>query len=216
MKRLEFIYVFAVFILYAGSLFSFTGGKDPVLSGFASCLKQGISVSYEFSAYDKDSENIFSGKGSANIRDASFRIDVPSSLLVVSDGKSEWIYNRENNEITILSLQSGPAVKDISSNPFYIFYADGKDYEIEHMKTSGGRSAIKLMPRGGNSPYSSFEIDYLKKGSSYYPTRIILHNRNGARYVVEIKTFSPLPSGYDMFSFDISKYGNAAVTDLRQ
>ncbi|MCI1778627.1 MAG: outer membrane lipoprotein carrier protein LolA [Bacteroidales bacterium] len=215
MKKFILLLSFAACILCSSPVPSFGGGKDPVLSCFASDLKKGVSVSYYFSAYDKDSVNIFSGKGTAYIKDASFRIDVPSSLLAVSDGNSEWIYNRENNEITILSIERG-SVKDISSNPFYIFYADGKDYEIEHGKTPDGYFTIKLIPRGRNNTYESIAIDYLKKGTSYFPGRITMYNKNGANYVVQIRTFSPLPSGYNMFTLDPLKYVNAVVTDLRQ
>lgn len=106
-------------------------------------------------------------------------------VMVVSDGQTKWIYQRGINELIIQSVEEGVSVMD---NPFAILQSADKNYKVK--ATSADENNI--------------------------PHRITLQAKTGALYTLEIKGYSALPApDKSQFTFDISKYPDIIVTDMR-
>ena len=160
-----------------------------LLMHFASNAQQGYSFSFAFSAKDAKGVSVYDAKGDIVVNGQKFRMEIPQEMLVVSDGKTQWVYNCSNDEILISESEFSQQMESVSTPLEMVaglFVGANKGYE-----------KIVNKDKAGN------------------PEEIVIKYAKGS-YVVRIlgqvvkKNTPP-----EMFTLDVRNFPEAVVTDLR-
>lgn len=131
-----------------------------------------------------------------------------------SDGKSQWTYLKEDNEVQVTDVDnSGEAL-----NPAKIFtlYESGYKYAYTGDTKSGSKiyQMIDLSPL--DTKKSFFKIRLSVDKAAKQIVNVLIFDKNGNKYTYQVKSFSgvtKLPES--TFSFDAKKYPGVEVVDLR-
>lgn len=131
------------------------------------------------------------------------------------DGKTEWVYQPETNEVTIASI-SGKEQQAL--NPLAVLSEyEGSAAKIifdRDVKTTVSDEVIDLFPANGAA--NEFKIELRLNKQTKYPQAITLFGRDGTRTYITIHSFQQLPSlGDQTFMFDVKAHHGISVNDLR-
>lgn len=161
-----------------------------MVNGFISTLVAflvgGATLSFNFAAADSSGKVLYSANGTLVSLESSYRMET-DDILVVSDGKTKGIYQKQIDEIVLQPVdKSGQA--NIMDNPFAL------------LQNSGG--AYDVIPS---------EAD-----SNGIPRKIALKAKSGEVYTIMVKGYSKTAAPeHSLFSIDPELYPSAVVTDLR-
>jgi outer membrane lipoprotein-sorting protein len=131
------------------------------------------------------------------------------------DGKTEWVYQPDNNEVTIASI-SGKEQKAL--NPLAVLSEyEGTATKIifdREAKTTTSEEVIDLFP--GNQAANEFKIELHINKQTHYPQAITLFGRDGTRTYITLHSFQQLPAlDEHAFIFDVKAHRGISVNDLR-
>ena len=207
MKYLKYI-----LLLFIGFTVSFVAHSeltanqiiDKCLSKFNT--SKGISATYTIVG-----RNISKQSGTIKIQGNKFSISHPS-ITTWYDGKTQWNYNSDSDEVTI----STPSSSEIEMiNP----YAIVKNYKANYTATLS-KSKIKgtyCIVLNAKSPKNKIKKIYLYiKSGDYVPARLdIVSDNNSVSTIVitNYKSGQNFPSSD--FVFSTKKYKSATIIDLR-
>ena len=173
-------------------------------------LMAGATLSFSFKATDTSGKVMYDGSGTVLAIGDSYRMETPQ-MLVVSDGETKGIYQKEIDEIVLQKVASGGAsvptgsdgnlsaanttLQGIMDNPFAILQDASKFYTVTTYK--GGKKATSGAP-----------------GS--LPDKIEFRAASGAVYTIGILSAKKEDS-VDASSFVLNPddFPTAVVTDLR-
>ena len=173
-------------------------------------LMAGATLSFSFKAAEPSGKVIYDGTGTVLAIGDSYRMETPQ-MLVVSDGETKGIYQKEIDEIVLQKVASGGASGALSSdgnlsaanttlqgimdNPFAILQHAGKFYTVTTYK--GGKKATSGAPGA-------------------LPDKIELRAASGAVYTIGIlgaKKEDTVEAS--SFVLNLDDFPTAVVTDLR-
>ena len=173
-------------------------------------LMAGATLSFSFKAAEPSGKVIYDGTGTVLAIGDSYRMETPQ-MLVVSDGETKGIYQKEIDEIVLQKVASGGASGALSSdgnlsaanttlqgimdNPFAILQHAGKFYTVTTYK--GGKKATSGAPGA-------------------LPDKIELRAASGAVYTIGIlgaKKEDTVEAS--SFVLNPDDFPTAVVTDLR-
>ena len=173
-------------------------------------LMAGATLSFSFKAAEPSGKVIYDGTGTVLAIGDSYRMETPQ-MLVVSDGETKGIYQKEIDEIVLQKVASAGASGALSSdgnlsaanttlqglmdNPFAILQHAGKFYTVTTYK--GGKKATSGAPGA-------------------LPDKIELRAASGAVYTIGILG-AKKEDTVDASSFilNMDDFPTAVVTDLR-
>ena len=158
-------------------------------------------------------------KGSLNVRrdkepgKEKFRLEL-GDMLLISDGKTFWSYQKETNEVTISNYDP----KDLGFNPADIFTIYEKGYLSAYMgdETVNGKSCniVELTPQDKKQNVFKVKLYTDKKTNEIVRSKIF--EKSGNIYTIDINGFNPNIKTADTdFTFDTSKYKGVTVVDTR-
>ena len=173
-------------------------------------LMAGATLSFSFKAAEPSGKVMYDGTGTVLAIGDSYRMETPQ-MLVVSDGETKGIYQKEIDEIVLQKVASGGASGALSSdgnlsaanttlqgimdNPFAILQHAGKFYTVTTYK--GGKKATSGAPGA-------------------LPDKIELRAASGAVYTIGIlgaKKEDTVEAS--SFVLNPDDFPTAVVTDLR-
>ncbi len=173
-------------------------------------LMAGATLSFSFKAVEPSGKVIYDGTGTVLAIGDSYRMETPQ-MLVVSDGETKGIYQKEIDEIVLQKVASAGASGALSSdgnlsaanttlqgimdNPFAILQHAGKFYTVTTYK--GGKKATSGAPGA-------------------LPDKIELRAASGAVYTIGIlgaKKEDTVEAS--SFVLNLDDFPTAVVTDLR-
>ena len=173
-------------------------------------LMAGATLSFSFKAAEPSGKVMYDGTGTVLAIGDSYRMETPQ-MLVVSDGTTKGIYQKEIDEIVLQKVASGGASGALSSdgnlsaanttlqgimdNPFAILQHAGKFYTVTTYK--GGKKATSGAPGA-------------------LPDKIELRAASGAVYTIGIlgaKKEDTVEAS--SFVLNLDDFPTAVVTDLR-
>lgn len=173
-------------------------------------LMAGATLSFSFKAAEPSGKVIYDGTGTVLAIGDSYRMETPQ-MLVVSDGETKGIYQKEIDEIVLQKVASAGASGALSSdgnlsaanttlqglmdNPFAILQHAGKFYTVTTYK--GGKKATSGAPGA-------------------LPDKIELRAASGAVYTIGIlgaKKEDTVEAS--SFVLNPDDFPTAVVTDLR-
>lgn len=133
---------------------------------------------------------------------------------ILSDGKSQWTYLKEDREVQVTDVDDGGD----GLNPAKIFTI----YE------SGFKSLYTGERKIGTKVYQTIDLSPIDTKKSYYKIRLtidkvakqisnaLIFDRNGNRYTYAVRSFVPnVKVAENTFIFDANKYPGVEVVDLR-
>lgn len=167
---------------------------------------KGISATYTIVG-----RNISKQSGTIKIQGNKFNISHPS-ITTWYDGKTQWNYNSDSNEVTI----STPSISEIEMiNP----YAIVKNYKTNYTATSSkskikGTYCVVLNAKSSKSQIKKIYL-YVKNGD-FVPARLDIVSDNNSLSTIVITNYKGgqnFPSSD--FVFPTNKYKSATIIDLR-
>jgi len=152
--------------------------------------------------------------GKVSVQGNKFRID-SKDQLIISDGKTNWIYLKEAKELQI----SNPEPDDVAmfSSPDKLL----KSYQKDFISAYGGTvnysgkivDMIEFKPKDRNSEYSKIRV-YIDK-TSMNVLKIKIFDKSNIHYSIEIKKFVKNPSlSESHFKFDESTVSKENIIRL--
>lgn len=148
-------------------------------------------------------------KASAN----KYKVTMTNQELL-SDGKSQWIYLKRDNEVQVNSVNNSSD----GLNPAQIFTIYEKGFKYAYAGTSklNGKDVhvINLTPTDSKKAISRvvLNVDVAAKQIS----RVIMNDKSGSVYTYLVESFTPNVKATDAsFVFDVKKYPGVEVVDLR-
>ena len=162
-------------------------------------LMAGATLSFSFKAAEPSGKVIYDGTGTVLAIGDSYRMETPQ-MLVVSDGETKGIYQKEIDEIVLQKVVPTGAAENatlqgIMDNPFAILQHAGKFYTVTTYK--GGKKATSGAPGA-------------------LPDKIELRAASGAVYTIGIlgaKKEDTVEAS--SFVLNPDDFPTAVVTDLR-
>lgn len=133
---------------------------------------------------------------------------------LISDGKSQWTYLKEDKEVQVTEVDnSSDAI-----NPAKIFtlYEQGFKYLYTGESKIGGKvyQMIDLSPIDTKRPYFKIRLSIDKNAKQI--ANAVIFEKSGNKYTYAIKSFVPnVKIAESTFSFDAKKYPGVEVVDLR-
>lgn len=162
-------------------------------------LIAGATLSFSFKAVEPSGKVMYDGTGTVLAIGDSYRMETPQ-MLVVSDGETKGIYQKEIDEIVLQKVVPTGAAENatlqgIMDNPFAILQHAGKFYTVTTYK--GGKKATSGAPGA-------------------LPDKIELRAASGAVYTIGILD-AKKEDTVDASSFvlNLDDFPTAVVTDLR-
>ncbi|RKV87292.1 MAG: hypothetical protein D8B59_07030 [Bacteroidetes bacterium] len=132
-------------------------------------------------------------------------------MEVFFDGKTQWVYYPNLNEVTITT----PTTKELQETSPIGFIKSYKGiYRVDFDPTvvSDKEYAIALLPHDKSNDL--FRIRVFINKSTNNITKIESAFRNGQRIDIEVGSYRPIPSN-STFTFDPRQYKGISVNDMR-
>ncbi|WP_346318321.1 outer membrane lipoprotein carrier protein LolA [Chitinophaga sp. YIM B06452] len=199
---------------------SSAGKNDPkakvVLDGVSKRFKSLKSVIANFVLKVEGANNSVSDtkKGSVYVKGSKYKV-IMDGQEIISDNKTSWTYAKDVNEVTISNVdQSNNSMTP--AKIFTNFYDKDFLYRLNGETTEKGKvlQNIELTPTDKSKNFFKVLVDVDKKNQTL--ARMKVFEKNGNRYTYEITNFTPNGAVKDdLFTFDVKKYPNVEVVDLR-
>jgi len=175
----------------------------------------GLSVSFTLNINDEMNKIKQSFEGQMLIKGAKFFLETPEQT-VFFDGKTQWVYNKSIEEVSILE----PQPQDIQTlNPISVFewYKTDCDYKYQGEKTDIQKRKvpeISLFPK--NKKEDIRQIDVQIYPGDWMPVFFRIIYKNKSEYRIYINKYqTQLTFSDSQFVFDKKKYPQADINDLR-
>ncbi|GAB1453169.1 hypothetical protein MASR2M47_32250 [Draconibacterium sp.] len=175
-----------------------------------------ILADFSFSMENKAMSINEKNDGSIKLKGQKYIVDLPGAgMKVYSDGKTNWTYMKQGNQVTISNIEdSGSELMDPSS--LFSIYEKGFTSKFIAEKNIGGKSVyqIDLFPDKKEFDVSKITIEIDKTTMMIKSAQ--LFDTDGNIYGIVVKkmeTNKEFPDGE--FVFDAKKFPDVEVIDLR-
>lgn len=193
-----------------------------ILDEVAAKTKSYTSIKAEFGSVTEkqvtnaESKMTESQTGMLSLKGDKYKLEVKGQTILC-DGKTQWTYIKESNEVQINNAPDPKATDNINPVNIFTLYEKGYKYKYEKEETVNGAKAdvVDLFPL--NPDKKSFHtikltIDRAKK--QIVAVKIL--NKNGTVNTITVKAFTPNVEMPDtMFIFDKKNYPGVEEVDMR-
>lgn len=213
MKRISgyaFILVFSVFQCVSSQ-------NNPQAEKLLTDLLNGakttaIRTNFKLISSNKKQSESQTTTGIFTLKGTKFMLDMPE-MKVWFDGKTQWTYNQQNNEVSITE----PTEKEIAeTNPMAILTSFKSKCNIifSSKNKSNQNYIIELIPKIKNQEIVKIDTQINKTSGNLFSIYIIYKNGNLSQFVLnnyqkEIKVAE------NLFVFNENRYLGVTVNDLR-
>jgi outer membrane lipoprotein-sorting protein len=155
--------------------------------------------------YNAENEVTDKQTGNITIKGEKFRMTLAGNE-VKYDGKTQWVYVSEYNEVSLTE----PTAEELREvNPLAMI----EHYVATDRISSNEDGTINFYPtQPKESEY--FRVE-LRLNKTNLPTRLTVYQTNGNRVTIYLEEFKKISVDNSSFVFDITKYPNVEVNDLR-
>jgi outer membrane lipoprotein-sorting protein len=175
-----------------------------------------ISADFSFSMENKEMSINEKNDGSIILKGQKYFVDLPGAgIKVYSDGKTNWNYMKQGNQVTISTIEdAGSELMDPSS--LFSIYEKGFSSKFVAEKNVGGKVVyqIDLFPDKKEYDVSKITIEINKSTMMIQSAQLFGTDGNIYGIVVKkMETNKDFPE--NDFTFDAMKYPDVEVIDLR-
>lgn len=156
-------------------------------------------------------------KGTISQDDKKFRLQMDDQILV-SDGKTTWVYLKKNNEVQINDADPKDADSGFMSPRELLRRYEKGDfiYAITDKGVENGRAVtfVEFKPKDRRSEYAKLRLSIDEKNLEIIGIKAFA--KDGSRYGFQLTRLTPNKSFTPAhFTFDPKKYPGVKVEDLR-
>ncbi len=145
-----------------------------------------------------------------------FELDI-DNRLVISDNQTVWLYLKDRNELQINDADFGEDGAYMSPNTIFNLYkSDEFIFALTGQFVEDGTavSQIECKPLDPDSEYSKMRLTVEDKSNRVI--RFKIFSKDGSRMTMNMKAHEKnIPLATTAFNFDVSKYPDIIVEDLR-
>jgi outer membrane lipoprotein-sorting protein len=175
-----------------------------------------ISADFSFSMENKAMSINEKNDGSIKLKGQKYFVDLPGAgIKVYSDGKTNWSYMKQGNQVTISTIEdSGSELMDPSS--LFSIYEKGFTSKFIAEKNVGGKPVyqIDLFPDKKEYDVSKISIEINKTTMMIQSAQ--LYGTDGNIYGIVVKKMETDKDFTDTeFTFDSRKFPDVEIIDLR-
>lgn len=155
--------------------------------------------------YNAHAETTDKQLGDLTIKGNKFRMNLGKNETKF-DGNTQWVFMSEYNEVSITE----PTKEELQEiNPLAMI-----EYYVSKDKISqSDDGAINFYPT--NPKESEYFRIELRLNKTNLPSRLVIHQKNGDKITLIFDTLNKTKVNDDCFVFDVVKYPNVEVNDLR-
>jgi outer membrane lipoprotein carrier protein len=162
---------------------------------------------------DDESKNTTSLNGQLYMKGKAFKI-VINGNEIYCDGKTIWIYSPKNKEVQVNDYEEDQ--ETFSPTKIFAIYKEGYSYQIKEKKTNQGKNITVIELAPVNHKVSFFKIDVGIEDGTNNLMESKVYEKSGVRYIYKINSLNTGTAlSNDFFIFDLKKYQNIKVVDLR-
>lgn len=149
-------------------------------------------------------------KGDFTMRGRKFIFNSPDAN-VYFDGKTQWSYREDLNEVTI----TNPTEKELAeTNPMAILSSYKAKSTIKMIKSTASLYIIQLIPKDAKSDIKKIIVSVNKTNN--YPLSIQLTDKKGTVSTLTLSQFKAnIKMAESAFVFNKNKYKDVDINDLR-
>jgi outer membrane lipoprotein carrier protein len=196
----------------AGAILERAAAKYKSLNGLQADFTL-TTINPKLKPEDYESKNTSNLNGQLCMKGKSFKI-VINGNEIYCDGKTIWIYSPKAKEVQINDYQEDQ--ETFSPTKIFSIYKEGYSYQIKEKKAYQGKNitVIELAPM--NHKVSFFKIDVGIEDGTNNLLESKVYEKSGVRYIYKINSLNTGTAlSNDFFVFDLKKYQNVKVVDLR-
>lgn len=204
-------YLITLFLSFSVTVFS--QDASQILNSLSEKTKsyKNISIDFDFK-YENELEDIREKKsGKIIIENEKFKLEIDDQIIVCN-GKDQWIYSKETNEVQILEYDRNNEF--MNPKNLLNIYEQGYNYRYDKEIEIDSKfyHLIDLFPNEENNEIIKISLAISKDENMV--KKIEAFESNGAIY-----TYTVIKSRYNRknlkFDFNTSKYENIYIIDLR-
>ena len=185
---------------------------EKIINNFLSSVKaSAIRTNFNLKITEKNALNSQSNSGIFTLKGNKFVLEMDEAK-VWFDGKTQWAYMIQNNEVTITE----PTNQEIASiNPMAILEGyKAKSVVRLSKKKSAQNHIIEMKPKQKSNDFSMIEVQISKNNQQL--VSISLSDKKGINTTLSLTSYQKgIKATDDLFQFDKKKYKNAFINDLR-
>ena len=199
MKRLSFILMLCIISLCSSVAANFTAQQILDKAAAKINLSKGVYVDFSISTGKSGTQN-----GNIAIKGKKFNART-SSAIVWFDGKTQWLYNKRNEEVNVSTPKSSQIA---SMNPYYFLTLYKKGYTMTQTSTGSGYN-IHLVGKS-----NSIKEAYILVDRNYNIRQIKL--KQGQQWItIVVRNMRSKSYNDSTFRFNSKDFPKAEVIDLR-
>ena len=204
-------YLITLFLSFSVTVFS--QDASQILNSLSEKTKsyKNISIDFDFK-YENELEDIREKKsGKIIIENEKFKLEIDDQIIVCN-GKDQWIYSKETNEVQILEYDRNNEF--MNPKNLLNIYEQGYNYRYDKEIEIDSKfyHLIDLFPNEENNEIIKISLAISKDENMV--KKIEAFESNGSIY-----TYTVIKSRYNRknlkFDFNTSKYENIYIIDLR-
>lgn len=211
------ILIWGVMLLITSSVLM--AQQDPqaraILDGMSETYQKipSFTADIAYSMVNKTEDIDESYAGTISVKGDMYRLNM-AEQEVINDGETVWTYLPDANEVNIDNHDAEAG--DITPSTIYDIYKDGYKYLLINVMTADGQkfNVVDLVPNDKNAQY--FKIRLEIGVSSSLLRQFTLFDKEGSEFSYLISKFKDnVNLADDYFKFDVNKYDEVDVIDLR-
>jgi outer membrane lipoprotein-sorting protein len=175
-----------------------------------------ISADFSFSMENKAMSINEKNEGTIKLKGQKYFVDLPGAgIKVYSDGKTNWNYMKQGNQVTISTIDK-ESNELMDPTALFTIYEKGFSSKFIAEKNVGGKLVyqIELFPDKKDYDVSKISIDINK--STMMIESAQLHGTDGNMYGIVVKKMETNKDFPDVeFAFDAKKFPDVEIIDLR-
>ena len=216
MKKLYLIVAF----MSTGLMLMAQTSNDPdakkVLDAVSAKFKtfKTVKASFAYKVENAAGKALSTKTGTILMKGLKYRVSF-GGQEIFSDGKTVWSYNKEDNEVTISSLDAASGTIT-PQKLFTNFYDKDFLYKMNGEKKVGAKTLqeIEMTPTNKDKAYHKVYVMVDKAAKTLYSTKVL--EKGGSRYTYSVSSMNTTtPIADNQFVFDKAKYPGVEVVDIR-
>ncbi|MCL1868332.1 MAG: outer membrane lipoprotein chaperone LolA [Paludibacter sp.] len=210
MKKTSFI--ITVSILLISSVLN-AQNATKIIDNFISQAKvNAIRTDFTLTVKEKNAKNGQTVKGNFTMKANKFIMNM-NEMTVYFNGKTQWAYSPENEEVTITE----PTAEELAeTNPMAVFYSYRATFNINFAANNSNSAnyVIEMKPKTKKSDLQKMTVTIDKKtGNLLSITQI---EKNGNTLTLTLTNYqNKITIADSEFNFDVKKHKGIMVNDLR-
>lgn len=210
MKKKSFI--ITVFILLISNVLTGQTATKVIDNFILQAKTNAIRTDFMLAVKEKNAKQGQTIKGNFTMKSNKFIMNM-NDMIVYFNGKTQWAYSPENEEITITEPTSEELAQ---TNPMAVLYSYRATFDIKFAanNTNSANHVIEMTPKSKKLDLDKMTVIIDKKTGNLLS--IMQLEKNGNTLTLILTNYqSKITIADSAFNFDVKKHKNVTVNDLR-